>query len=93
LRFIVGIVVLMMIYSRVLKPMLAKLSSPPKPQMSAQSAAVEDEGSVVSLSGGQVAARQPAAYEQTLDAAKQLAKDNPRMVASVVSGWTSGEEA
>ena len=29
-------------------------------------------------------------YNQSLDAAKQIATDNPRMVASVVSGWTSG---
>jgi len=32
-------------------------------------------------------------YEQNLLAAKQMAKDNPRIVASVVSNWTNGNES
>ncbi|OIQ97436.1 flagellar M-ring protein [mine drainage metagenome] len=93
LRFIVGVVVLFMIYSRILKPMLAKLSAPPSPR-STQSKDADGVDAVVSLSGEQAAgAAMAKGYEQTLDAAKQLAKDNPRMVASVVSGWTSGEDS
>ncbi|MES2014115.1 MAG: flagellar basal-body MS-ring/collar protein FliF [Pseudomonadota bacterium] len=91
LRFIVGIIVLFMIYSRVLKPLLAKLTPPPLPKPTeAQLAREAEEDAVVNLSGEQ--AKVATGYGETLDAAKQLAKDNPRMVASVVSGWTSGEE-
>lgn len=91
LRFMVGVIVLFMIYTRVLKPLLIKLStmSPPTPPRSMQVTEPVGEDAVVNLS----AVHKPAAYEQTLDTAKQLAKDNPRMVASVVSGWTSGEDA
>lgn len=31
-------------------------------------------------------------YEQKIEAAKQLAKDNPRMVANLVASWTNGNE-
>ncbi len=99
LRFIVGIVVLLMIYSKILKPLMRKLSTM-TPQMGSYS---DNEGAVVRLSGEQpaggngagapVAAAKPAvAYDQTIEAAKQMAKDNPRMVASVIANWTSGNE-
>ncbi|HSH71463.1 MAG TPA: flagellar basal-body MS-ring/collar protein FliF [Methylophilaceae bacterium] len=91
LRFIVGIVVLFLIYSRALKPMLRKLTQPAAPLLAAPG-----EDAVVSLSGEQPAgeARKLAgpAYEQNLVVAKQIAKDNPRMVASVVTNWTNGNE-
>jgi flagellar M-ring protein FliF len=98
LRFIVGIVVLMMVYKRVLKPLLEKLSSPSSDvvhHVAHATGVAGDEDAVVSLSGepGVGLGRPVPAYEQTLDTAKQMAKDNPRMVASVVSGWTSGEES
>jgi flagellar M-ring protein FliF len=59
---------------------------------------VEDDDAIVNLSEqapGESAevVVPPTSYEQGLDAAKQMAKDNPRMVASVISGWTSGEES
>lgn len=81
-RFIAGIVVLFLIYSRILKPMLRKLTQPPPPPLLA---APVTEDSVVNLSGT------PAAYQENLDAVKQIAKDNPRIVAGVVANWTSGD--
>lgn len=89
LRFIVGIVVLLIIYKRALSPMLRKLTAPAPKLLTAP---VDSEDAVVSLSGEQ--GRLPAVfgYEQSLEAAKQLAKDNPRMVASVVANWTNGNE-
>jgi hypothetical protein len=41
------------------------------------------------MSGDQ-AAIVASASQQNLGAARQLAKDNPRMVANVVSTWTNG---
>ncbi len=96
LRFLVGMVVLFMIYSRVLKPMLRKLTTPSAPVV----ASAGNADTVVNLSGqggegaeGVSAQPKPAGgFNQNIEAAKQLAKDNPRMVASIVSNWTSGNE-
>lgn len=93
LRFIVGIVVLLMLYKRALSPMLRKLTAPSPKLLAAKN----DEDAVVSLSEnraeGEQAQLAPAlSGNNNLAAAKQLAKDNPRMVASVVANWTSGNE-
>jgi flagellar M-ring protein FliF len=45
----------------------------------------------VNLSGEPTKLSGPA-YDQSLLTAKQMAKENPRMVASVVSNWTNGNE-
>jgi flagellar M-ring protein FliF len=89
LRFIVGIVVLLIIYKRALSPMLRKLTAPAPKLLTAP---VESEDAVVSLSSEQGMLSKVSGYEQSLEAAKQLAKDNPRMVASVVANWTNGNE-
>jgi len=86
LRFIVGIVVLMMIYKRVLSPVLRKLTAPAPKLLAAPGA----EDAVVNLSGEQPQLAAPSG--RNLEAAKQMAKDNPRMVASVVANWTNGNE-
>ena len=86
LRFIVGIAVLFMLYSRVLKPMLNKLMTASPKRLNAPSG----EDAVVNLSGEQGKLVAPA--DQNLVAAKQMAKDNPRMVANVVANWTNGNE-
>lgn len=93
LRFLVGIVVLLMLYKRALSPMLRKLTTP-SPKLLASP---NDEDAVVNLSGsnGDGAQAQLASGQggnNNLAAVKQLAKDNPRMVASVVANWTSGNE-
>ncbi len=85
LRFIVGIVVLFMIYSRVLKPMASKLMTASPKLLNAQAG----EDAVVNLSSEQARLAAPA-KDQNLAAAKQMAKDNPRVVASVVANWTNG---
>ncbi|MDI1299337.1 flagellar basal-body MS-ring/collar protein FliF [Methylotenera sp.] len=91
LRFIVGIMVLLLIYKRALSPMLRKLTTPAPKLLAAPS----EEDAVVNLSGaegGQAQIASVASSSSNLAAAKQLAKDNPRMVASVVANWTSGNE-
>jgi flagellar M-ring protein FliF len=93
LRFIVGIVVLLMIYKRALSPMLRKLTAPAPKLLNAP----EGQDAVVNLSGasvegGQAQLAAPSANNGKLEVAKQLAKDNPRMVASVVANWTNGNE-
>jgi flagellar M-ring protein FliF len=86
LRFIVGIVVLVMIYKRALSPVLRKVTALTPKQLMAP----DGEDAVVKLSGeGEQAS---SGNINKLEAAKQLAKDNPRMVASVVANWTTGNE-
>ena len=90
LRFIVGIVVLLMIYKRALSPMLRKIAAPSPKLLRAP----EGEDAVVNLSGkgGQTQLAAPPTHDKSIEAARQMAKDNPRMVASVVANWTSGNE-
>lgn len=89
LRFIVGVVVLMMVYKRILKPMTTKLISGPLalPNGAAQQ---NNQDAVVNISP-EVAQVGNSQYQQNLGTVRQLAKENPRMVASVVSNWTNGE--
>lgn len=95
LRFIVGIVVLMMLYKKILKPMFNKLTEPIA-LVKQQEQIVNSNPGVSSLNTGNgetVMETDPqviSSYNQSLEAAKQIASDNPRMVANVVSGWTSG---
>lgn len=92
LRFLVGIVVLFLVYTRMLKPLLAKLSSPlSPPKMLGQTQAAQQDA-IVNLSADPQAVLSAPGYERNLGVVKQLAKDNPRMVASVVSNWTNGNE-
>lgn len=85
LRFIVGIVVLFMLYSRALKPMLNKLMTASPKLLNAP----DGEDAIVNLSGEQAKLAGPA-FDQNLVVAKQMAKENPRMVANVVANWTNG---
>jgi flagellar M-ring protein FliF len=107
LRFLVGVIVLMMMYKKVVKPLVTKLTVLPEPPRlngpNEDEKEVEEDGSVVSLSGEQtgvdadgnpVASQKARALsrESTDDLAfaRQIAKDNPRLVANVVSGWSNG---
>jgi len=107
LRFLVGLIVLMMMYKKVVKPLVTKLTVLPEPPRlngpDEDEKEVEEDGSIVSLSGGQSAvdadgnpipSKEPRALSREssddLAFAKQIARDNPRLVASVVSGWSNG---
>jgi len=93
LRFLVGIVVLFLVYTRLLKPLLAKLSSPlSQPKMLGQAQQEAGQDAIVNISGQPQMTLGAPGYAQNLEVVKQLAKDNPRMVASVVSNWTNGNE-
>lgn len=103
LRFLAGVIVLMMIYKKLLKPLANKLTGADKKQLElVQGAAAlpgaegaTEEDALVTLSGDSPAlpgASNPSALNATLEAAKLVAKENPRMVANVVSNWTSAEK-
>jgi len=72
----------------VLRPYLRSLMTPPAatvPEMAGAGA-----GEAPAQLGGPAAQSAVAAYEQRLEAAKQLAQADPKLVANVVRGWVSG---
>jgi flagellar M-ring protein FliF len=89
LRLIIGIVALFMLYKKILKPMFNKLTEP----LALMSKQEQLAPTLNSGNGETMMESSPkliSSYNQSLEAAKQIALENPRMVASVVSGWTSG---
>ena len=81
---------LFLLYRRLLKPMTRKLVElQPAPMLPPAG-----PDAVVSLSGAADAPKvlPPRGYQQNLQSAKQIAKENPRMVASVVTNWVSGND-
>ncbi len=102
LRFLAGVIVLMMIYKKLLKPLANKLTGADKQQLELVQGATAlpgaegsaEEDALVTLSGESPAlpGASTSALNATLEAAKQVAKENPRMVANVVSNWTSAEK-
>ncbi|HSI29024.1 MAG: flagellar basal-body MS-ring/collar protein FliF [Methylophilus sp.] len=103
LRFLAGVIVLMMIYKKLLKPLANKLTGADKKQLAMVAGAPAlpgaegstEEDALVTLSGDSPAlpgAASTSALNATLEAAKLVAKENPRMVANVVSNWTSAEK-
>lgn len=73
----------------VLRPYLRNLMTPPAPVEPALAGAGAGGGEATTPA---IAAAQSAvaAYEQRLDAARQLAQADPKLVANVVRGWVSG---
>lgn len=80
-----GLAVVLLLIFGVLKPVLKSLAekgaAPPMPLMEG-SEQLAFEGQAPALPGGV-----PASYEQTLDAAKAVAQQEPERVASVVKEW------
>ncbi len=95
LRFIIGIVAMMMLYKKILKPMFNKLTEPlaltagPMGRDMSMESLNVGNGEIVMEGNPQIVSK----YNQSLGSAKQIAAENPRMVASVISGWTSGKQS
>lgn len=95
LKMGLGVLVLFMLYKRALKPMVTKLvSHEPLAQLTQKeindgvSVQLSDRSEGMQSNGNQ----QIKGYQQNLDAAKLMAKDNPKMVANLVTTWVSGNE-
>ncbi len=96
LKYLIGIFVILMIYKKLLKPMVTKLvTPPPPPELPPPAQLTSQEGELVTLSdGSQTLALPPKqrGYQQNLEATKQLAKDNPKLVANVVTAWVGDQK-
>ncbi|HEX5539300.1 MAG TPA: flagellar basal-body MS-ring/collar protein FliF, partial [Methylophilaceae bacterium] len=87
-----GLLVMFLLYRRLLKPMTRKLVQL-QPDTKLLPATAEQDA-VVSLSSAADTPQLPQVrgYQQNLASAKQIAKENPRMVASVVTNWVSSND-
>jgi flagellar M-ring protein FliF len=88
-----GLLVLIVLFG-FLRPLMKQLATAPAPPEGAL------EGELVARDGGEgpggggaaSAAAQLSGYEQNLAAAKQIAKQDPKVVANVVKNWVAGNE-
>ncbi len=77
-------------FFKILRPMFQRALAPIEITMPAQLGAPgEYDESLGLLTGGQQGVH-PAGYGNRLESAKQLAREEPKMVASVVKGWVDG---
>lgn len=87
-KFLLGLIIILLLYLRLLKPMVRTLTASASPLLPGPS----DDGAVVELSSSQSSARGLGAqgYQENLIVTKQIAKENPKLVANVVTSWVSG---
>jgi flagellar M-ring protein FliF len=85
-KYILGAALLLYLYFSLLKPMLTKILDNLKapPVFEVPEHAVVHEGDHVDIA--------PRNYQQNLNLAKQLAKDDPKVVANVVKTWVGVNE-
>ena len=86
-KLVLGLAVLFLLYKKALQPMVTKLLTYEPKVESIQNATPREQ--FVNTSAG-VPQLPGQGYQQELDKAKLLAKDNPKMVANVVTSWVSG---
>lgn len=98
-RYLLLAAVLLYLYFAMLRPMLRKLS--PQPVLALPNGGdkalslngdSDGDGSVVQLSSAQSFMPKQPTYQENLEAAKALAKQDPRMVANIVKNWVDGND-
>ncbi len=92
-RYLLGAIALLILYRKFLRPILDGLLHPPAPHHVPGSEAEEDiEGSEVHLSH-QAESRAAAEhrYQNQLENIRQMARDNPKVIANVIKGWVNNE--
>ena len=85
-KYLLAGAVILYLFFAVLRPMMRKISSAFTPQLAP---ANRNENFNMEQSE-QIAGNR--GYQQNLDAAKQLARQDPKVVANVVKGWVGGNE-
>ncbi|WP_020166559.1 MULTISPECIES: flagellar basal-body MS-ring/collar protein FliF [Methylotenera] len=88
LKYLAGAMVLFILYKKLLKPMANKLVQVPSPALLTSNGI----DAVVNLSQTNGQEGPVKGYQNNLITARQTAKDNPRMVASVVTNWVNGND-
>ncbi|NMM36030.1 MAG: flagellar M-ring protein FliF [Glaciimonas sp.] len=95
-KYLLAGIVLLYLFFRVLKPMLRKLTQVTAVNGAAALPAPDgDEDPVQIGNAAKMLAqekRQLSGYDKNLETAKQLAKENPKIVANVVKSWVNSNE-
>jgi len=89
-KYLLAAAVLLYLFFAVLKPTLRKIAvglTPPAPLP-----APRDEDAVLQISEIEPMGATARTYQDNLEAAKQLARQDPKMVANVVKAWVGGNE-
>lgn len=87
-KYILGGAILLYLFFGVLKPMLKKFNEPRQPRV----VTVVNDNDEARVRPGDVVEIPVHSYQQNLNLAKQLAKDDPKIVANVVKNWVGGNE-
>ena len=74
----------------VLRPMMRRVSEAPASPLAALPNTSGQAGGEAGANGGTLPALGVDPYDQSLNSAKQIAKQDPRVVANVVKGWVAG---
>ncbi|MBT8557734.1 flagellar basal body M-ring protein FliF [Polynucleobacter paneuropaeus] len=87
-KWILSLIVVFLLYSKGLKPMMAKWAAGETMFPGRKAAALALEEDLDEDTGMPVIKKSP--YQRDLDNVQKLAKDNPKVVSDVVSNWVSG---
>jgi flagellar M-ring protein FliF len=87
-KYLIGAAVLLYLFFGVLKPMIKKMSAPPVKHAPMVDVMANDEP----VQGNEPVEIRPHNYQHNLDMAKQMAKEDPKVVANVVKNWVNGNE-
>jgi flagellar M-ring protein FliF len=100
-RYLLLAAVLLYLYFGVLRPLLRKVSPPPAPPPALEDAGADapalgdetdEDDAVVQLGSAEPLEPKQRSYLDNLEAAKALARQDPRMVANIVKNWVDGNE-
>ncbi|GAC1410538.1 MAG: flagellar basal-body MS-ring/collar protein FliF [Burkholderiaceae bacterium] len=89
-KYVLGAAVILYLFFGYLKPMLKRLVTPPV--LVPLPAANDEEDTVVDLQHNEPMGPKVPSYAENLEAAKTLAKQDPKVVANVVKGWVGSNE-
>ena len=87
-KYVLGAAVLAYLFFGVLKPLLKKFNTPGAQQVRV----VVDDEHEPTVRPGDTVEIPVHSYQQNLNLAKQLAKEDPKIVANVVKNWVAGNE-
>ena len=77
-------IALLILYKKMLKPLVTKLMTPPSPDQEARRRALLQQA--IEPMG-----TQPPTYKQNLEAARELAREDPKIVANIVKSWVGND--
>ena len=104
-KYLAAAAIIMYLFFGVLRPMLRKIAGPTQEQIDAaidaateearaaieaEAAAAAEEAALLAEIEPDPMGPKPQGHESNLEAAKQLARDDPRMVANIVKTWVGG---